>query len=77
MSAGVEAEAQKENAPPTAWWHDAPVGARQPWRIRVCLVYFARLWPLSGHEQASYFNFWLVGGSRDAALELARIYFPQ
>ena len=77
MSAGVAAQAQKENAPPKAWGHGAAVGARQAQQIMVCLVCLGRLWPLSGHEQASYFNAWLVGAGRDAALEVARIYFPQ
>ena len=77
MSAGDAVEAQKENAPPTAWWHGAAVDDRRPVQIKVCLVCFARLWPLSGHEQASDFNFWLVGGSRNTALEMAQIYFPQ
>ena len=77
MNARDAAEAQKENAPPTACWDGAAVSDRRLARTTVCLVSIERFRSLSGHEQASYFNFWRVGGSRNTALEMARIYFPQ
>ena len=64
---GVAAQTQKANAP----------GIRQPLRIRVCLVCFGLWWPLSGHEQASDFNAGRAVAGPGAALEVARIYFPQ
>lgn len=67
----------RENAPPTAWEPGAAARAPDPVGTPVCLAWTGWLVPDLSREQAHLSTAGRCGRDCAAALELARIYFPQ
>jgi hypothetical protein len=67
----------RENAPPTACGHGAAPQEPGQARRTVCLAWSACLVRHLRHDQAHPFTAGPEGRCCNAALELARIYFPQ